>query len=196
MRVVTIFALALLTACALKPTRGAAIGPRFDDNAYAILIRKCTQHESQYDGFNQRYDVYATMLTTEVQAAILQKRSDIYEWTSLQAQDERDKMFQTNSTQTKFAVSFFVPDYRLNDLNKKTTMWRFYLDSQGKRYVGFATKRPEKLVDLEAMYPYHTRFYKPYEITFNVPLSIVEVAPAVLTIASAQGVAHLKFTPP
>ncbi len=191
----TLIALCLLSACAVKPPRGANIGPRFDDDTYSQLINKYTRHDAKFDGLNQLFDVYATMQTTEVQAAILQKRSDIYEWTPSQAQDERDKMFQNNSTQTRFAVSFFVPNTRLNDLNRKTTMWRFYLDSQGKRYVGTATKRKDKFVDLNAMYPYHTRFYKPYEFTFNVPLSVIESAPAMLTIASAEGVAHLKFAP-
>lgn len=187
------FSLFVLSACAHHEPRGADIGTRIDSQDYDQLIDKFTRHDVQYDGFYNKFELYVTFINSEVQAAFIQKRSDIFQWDLKQAQAEREKMMQENSTQTKFALSFFVPSTRLNDLNKGSSIWKIYLEANGQRYEGRATKRNGKLEEIRAMFPHHNRWSTPYEITFNVPLSGIEGAPVKFIIASSQGKAVLDF---
>ncbi len=194
--IVASFVCTTLAACVQAPINDTTNHSRLDNAEYDQLINQYTRHEEQYKGFNQRFDVYATILTNAVQAAILKQRGRIYEWTPSQAQDARNRMFQKNSTETQFAVSFFVPNLQLNDLNRANSIWRIYLDAGGKRYIGHARKREEPLETIQSMFPYDTRFHKAYVVTFNVPLAIIENQTATLIFASAQGLARLRFMPP
>jgi hypothetical protein len=183
----------MLTGCASKEIQGADISTRLDDSSYEKLLDKHTRHDVQYDGVYNKFELYATFINSDVQSAILQKKSDIYQWDTRQAQSEREKMFQENSTQTKFALSFFTPTPRLNDLHKGATIWKIYLDVNGQRYVGKATKRNGKLEDLSAIFPKHNRWSVPYDIVFNVPLSGAEQGQATFIITGSQGTSTLKF---
>jgi hypothetical protein len=191
--VITLFILTLTASCAHNEPNGAVIGTRYENSNYEALIGKFTKHSVQYEGLYNKFELNVTFINSEVQAAILQKRSDIYQWDTKLAQKEREKILQENSTQTKFALSFFVPSIRLNDLNKPTTIWKAFLESHGHRYAGRITKRNGKLEDIQATYPYHNRWSVPYEITFDVPLAGVEDAPLKFIITSSQGSASLQY---
>ncbi|MCB0351229.1 MAG: hypothetical protein KDD38_08605 [Bdellovibrionales bacterium] len=183
----------LTLACSTTPKQGAEISSRMDTSAYKNLIQENTRHAIDYEGFYNKFEIYATFINTDVQTAILQRRSDSLQWDTRKAQSEREKLFQESATQTHFAVSFYVPSVRLNDLHKGNSIWKIYLVSGGERYEGRATKQNGKLEDLLAIYPYHNRWSIAYEVTFNIPLSAVEGKPATLIITSTQGTAELQF---
>jgi hypothetical protein len=172
---------------------GADIGQRFDETSYENLIYANTQHEVRYEGFYNKFEIYATFLNSKVQSAILQKRSDAFQWDARQAQNEREKMFQENTTQTKFQISFFTPSVRINDLHKGNSIWKIYLESNGQRYEGKAKRVNNKLEDVAAIFPYHNRWSIAYEVIFPVPLSAVESGPVTFVISSTQGSAKLDF---
>jgi len=87
-----------------------------------------------------------------------------------------------------------VPSIKLNDLNKGTSIWKLYLETpDGKRYEGKATKHVGKLEDIHAVYPYHNRWSVPYDVAFDVPLSMVEKGPLTFVVTSSQGTIKLKF---
>lgn len=156
-------------------------------------MKKNTRHDLQYEGVYNKFEVYATFINSDVQTAILQRRSDSLQWDTKHAQLEREKLFQESATQTKFALSFYVPSTRLNDLHKGSSIWKIYLLSGGERYVGKATKRNGKLEEISAIYPYHNRWSVAYDVTFNVPVPVIETKPATLIITSTQGTAKLQF---
>ncbi len=169
------------------------IGAKLDERAYADLVGKNTQHSVQYEGFYNKFEIYATFLNSETQTAILQKKSEVFLWDQKQAQTEREKVFQENSNQTKFAISFFTPSIKLNDLAKGNSIWKIYLEAGGQRYEGKATKSSSKLEDVRALFPTHNRWSTAYEIVFKVPLSAIEKSPVTFIITSTQGSASLKF---
>lgn len=181
------------SGCASKETRGADIGQRFDEKEYDRLIKKNTQHTQQYEGFYNKFELYATFIKSEVQTALLQKKSDTFQWDAKRAQIEREKMFQENSTQTKFALSFYTPSTRLNDLHKSNSVWKIYLESGGQRYDGHVTRRNGKFEEFQGFFPYHTRWSIAYDVSFNVPLSAVEKAPATFILSGIPGTAKLQF---
>lgn len=193
MRLLIVSILALQLAACGHAKKGAEITERINESNYDDLINRYTKHDTQYDGFYNRFELYATFLNSNTQAAILQKRSDVLEWDQKQAQSEREKMFQENSTLTKFALSLFTPSVRLNDLHKGTSIWKIYLEAGGQRYEGKAMKRNGKLEDIRAIYPYHNRWSTAYDVSFNVPLSVVEKGPITFVLTSSQGTSTLKF---
>lgn len=177
-----------------NPAASASIGTILDEKSYAQLIAKNTRHDQRYDGFYNKFEVYATFLNSEVQAALLQKKTEALSWSAPRAQTEREKLFQENSNQTKFAISFFVPSVRLNDLHKKTSIWQLYLDVGGKRYEGKVSRLAGKFEDIQSLFNYHTRWSIAYDVVFDVPLSGVEGhGPVTFTLTSTQGAATLKF---
>lgn len=180
-------------SCASTTKSGADVGGRMSDGEYESLIKKNTRHDLQYDGFYNKFEVHATFINTEVQTALLQKMSDTFSWKEFEAQKERDKMFQENAKQTKFALSFFVPSVRLNDLHKGTSIWKIYLEVDGERYDGRTTRRNGKLEDIQAQLPYHNRWSVPYDVAFNIPLSGVEGKSITLVITSSQGTSRLSY---
>lgn len=199
--------LSLQAGCASKSSLGKTstdfattesptlIGTKLNSHNFAALIDQNTRHDQQYDGFYNKFEIYATFLNSNVQSAILQKKSEALNWDAKQAQTEREKLFQENSNQTKFAVSFFVPSVRLNDLHKKASIWRVYLDVGGKRYEGRVLKRNGKLEDIQTLFNYHSRWSVAYDIIFDIPLSGVEGqnAPVNFVLTSTQGAIYLKF---
>jgi hypothetical protein len=191
----TLIAMLTLSCASTQPQSSNVVGMQMSQSQYENLIDKHTQRAQKYDGFYNKFEVFATFLNTEVQTAILQRRSDVYQWDMTQAQKEREKMFQENSTETRFAVSFFVPSARLNDLHKGASIWKLYIETNGQRYEGKATRRNGKLEDLQAIYPYHNRWSIPYDVVFKVPLSAVEQSPVKFIITSSQGSATFDYLP-
>jgi hypothetical protein len=182
-----------LNGCTQAEKKGADIGVAMDRASYERLIEKFTREDVQYDGLYNKFEVFATFLNSEVQAAILQKKSDVYMWDLKQAQAERERQLQENTTQTKFAMSFFIPSPRLNDLNKGATIWKIYLEAGGQRYEGKAMRRNKKLEDARVMFPYHNRWSVAYDVTFDVPLSGVENSNPKLILTSTVGTATLQY---
>ena len=195
-RASTVLSVLLLATlgCTSAPLEPGAAGPRVTTNQYEDLIMSQTQHAVQYDGFYNKFEMYATFMNSNVQTTVLQKKSDTFGWDTPTAQRERERLFQENTTQTKFFLSFYSPTPRLNDLHKGSSIWRAYLEVGGKRYDGKITKAKGKLEELNALYPFHTRWNVPFEVVFNIPLSGVEGdAHPVFVLTSSQGAATLKF---
>jgi hypothetical protein len=183
-----------LVSC-MSPTikSGAPIGTALSDSEYSKLMSTNTEHKIEYDGFYNKFEVFVTYMNSDVQSAYLQRRSDVLQWDVKTAQTERDKMFQENSTQTKFSMSLFTPTSRLNDLHKGTSIWKLYLEVDGQRYEGKPSKRNIKLEDHIALFPQHNRWSTPYEIVFQNPLSISEKSDVKFIITSSQGSAEFTF---
>lgn len=185
--------LILATGCASGLKNGTEIGSRLDEGTYKNLIMRNTRHDIQYDGFYNKFEIYATFLNTQTQSAILQKNSDVFQWDTAEAQKQREKVFQENSTETRFAISFFVPSVRLNDLHKGASIWKIYLEANGQRYEGKASRHNGKLEDIQATFPYHNRWSVPYEVVFKVPLTAVEQGPVRFILTSSQGTSKFDF---
>lgn len=180
--------LLLQIGCATKKIK--TLGTKSFDE----LIAQNTRQNQKYDGFYNKFEAHATFLNSEVQTALLQKKSEVLNWDAKQIQTERERLFQENSNQTKFSMSFFTPSVRLNDLHKKTSIWRVYLDVGGKRYDGKVMRRNGTFEDIQALFNYHTRWDIAYDVVFSLPLSGVEgQGPISFVLTSTQGTAALTF---
>lgn len=179
--------------CASSRVADGDVGPRLSDGAYRKLFDKHSRDDRQYSGFQNTLEVHATFLNSDIQTAVLQRDADTLLWDSRTAQSEREKIFQQNSNATKFFLSFFVPTPRLNDLAKPNSVWKIYLEANGERYQGKAEKIKRPLEAILASYPTHTRWGQPYEVTFPVPLSVVENYPVKFIITGGIASSILQF---
>ena len=192
----TLFALLLTTSllgCASKRPSGAEIGPRVSQKEYESRMKSKTQVDKHYDGFHQLYETYVTFVDSDVQALVLQRKSDVYQWDMDKAQQEREKMFQENSSQSKFFVVLFTPRRRLAHMDRKHSIWKVYLDLGAERYEAKIKKAKGQQESIRAIYPSLNRFSEAFEISFDVPMQAVEDGEAKFILTSSLGTSELKF---
>jgi hypothetical protein len=187
-----VYLVALSCAFAISCASTSKVTPA-DDAEYKKLVNSRTKSTDQYDGMYQTFQATATLLTTEVVTAIVNRRATYRQWDAVKLQQERDRAFQELSATTRVMLRFFAPESDNDDLAKPKSIWSIYLEVGGKRYEGRARKSSDKLVELVEYFPYFDRFSSPYEITFNLPTSAVEGTSSKFIITSALGSAEFLF---
>jgi len=187
------FVIFFLTACSTPRPLGPEVGPRLDSSDYAKTIHRNTKFEKKYDGFYQLYEAHLTFVDSEVQTAILQKKSDVYLWNAETAQKEREKMFQENSNSSHFILIFYTPRPRLNELHRKNSIWEIFIEVNGQRYPADVKRVQGPFEHTAAIYPDHNRFTTAYELVFKVPLGAIEKNKPKVVIASTLGRSEFEF---
>lgn len=172
---------------------GAEVGTQLTASDYRDIFVKNTQNDKSYNGFSQIYDVSVTYVGSDLQTAILQKKSDAYLWDSEKAQEERESLFQENTNSIKFITVLFTPAVRINDLDKRDSVWKIYLDVNGQRYTGEVTKIKGPIEQVIEIYPSHNRFSKAYEVSFKAPMQSLEEYAKTFTITSDFGTSRFEF---
>ena len=180
-------------ACSTTKPTGAEIGPRISKDEYIKKMKAKTKSDKKYDGFYQLYEAHVTMVDSDVQSLVLQRKSDVFQWDDETAQKEREKMFQENSTETKFFLVMYTPKRKLMDLHRGNSMWKVYLEVNGQRYPAKIKKATGQLENISAVYPSLNRFSFPYEVQFSVPTSVAEESTAKFILTSALGTSEFVF---
>lgn len=162
---------------------------------YMDIVEKYSDKARRYSGFYNTLDIEATIVNSTVAQAQLTLKKSLSQWDESKINDEKLKLENKLNKETELFLSFFTPERRNNDLLKTNTMWKLFLDVEGRRYEGKVTKIKNELVEVQALYPYHNRFYTPYTVTFPVPLKSIENKAVKFTITSAVGSATLNFNP-
>lgn len=163
------------------------------ESDYLKSLEDYTVKKQIYDGLYQTMEFTATMLNTKVTRLQVDQSARIYQWTESEYQNKKSAAETSLSKQTEIFMGFFVPERKHDDLHKSTTLWKIFLDVNGKRYEGKATKIKTILADITSLYPHHTRFNTPYKITFAVPASMVENAVSKLTLTGPVGSTFVEF---
>lgn len=162
---------------------------------YASVIEKNSDKVRRYSGFYNTLEMEGTVLNSAVSQAQLEQASMLYQWDEKKFADEKAKVEDRLSKQTDFFLSFYTPERKNDDLSKPNTMWKVFLDVEGRRYEGKVTKIKLQLAEIEGLYPYHNRFYSPYSVTFPVTMRSIEGKPLKLTVTGAVGSGVLEFNP-
>jgi len=183
-----------LAACASKPTTIPGGVEGLSRSEYESILKKNTRKSVQYSGFYQTFQVDATLLTTELQTAMLKQRAQFMQWDQATYNSEREKALQEASAYSKVFLRFFSPDRDYDDLSKGAkSIWKVYLDVNGSRFEGKVRRLSDKMVELQTLYPHFDRFSTPYEITFNVPMTTIEGTKSKLTLTSSLGTVEFVF---
>ena len=141
---------------------------------YENIIDNNSDHKSMYDGLYNTLQLYATLINPTVARAQLDQNARLFLWDKEKFETEAKKAEEDLAKETKVFVSLYTPDRKHDDLNKSKTLWKFFLDVNGKRYEGKATKIKLLVTEIQGLYPYHTRFATPYNLTFPVSAKFIE----------------------
>ncbi len=179
--------------CAHPPMVGPNGVQPMSESEYNRLMKKNTSRTDQYSGFYQTFQADMTILTTEVQSAVLRQKGHFLQWDQKVYQQEREKSLQESNAYSKFFMRFYVPEKDYDDLHKGKSIWKVFLEYSGSRFEGKVSKVSEKYVEVRTLYPQMDRFSTPYEITFNVPMTTIEQGSAKVVLTSSLGQAEFHF---
>jgi hypothetical protein len=184
----------LLASCATYPPN-PNIPELIPEGEYYSSVAASSQKRQVYDGLYEILEINAVLVTSKVAAGRLDQNARMYQWTRQQYEKEKLDMQTELSKSTEIMLGFFVPSHKEDNLGKKTSVWKLFLDVNGHRYEGQATKIKALPAEVRALYPEHVRFYTPYRVVFPVPVSMVENAEAKFTVTGPIASASVTFSP-
>lgn len=185
----------VFVGCATNSGTSLSGRPLISERQYSKIIEQNADHKRVYSGFYNALDVKAVLINNQVATAQLDQATRLYLWNDDKYLQEKAKLESRMATETEFFVSFFTPERKNDDLFKKESIWRVFLDSNGRRYEAKIEKVKLPFAEIVGMYPTHNRFTTPYRIVFPVPTAEVQAAASVLTFTSPLANAQLKFNP-
>jgi len=141
---------------------------------YLIVIEQFSQGEAEYESFYNQFTYRATLVNSAIREALLLREAQYFKWDPSKLAAEREKAAEKMLTSTEVFMSFYTPERRNDNLTDVKSIWRVYLDADGKRYEGKPRKARKLFAELAALYPYHTRWNTPYLVEFNVPTASIE----------------------
>lgn len=194
---VLLLAIATLSACSTTKLNGQ---PPASDNTqievplnYEARIERYSAGDTEYAGLYNNFQYKATLLNSNIREAINWKQGHYFAWNESQKAVAREKSNQEMSSQTKIFMQFFTPSSKNDNLADSKTIWRVYLDAGGRRYEGKVTRIRLLLAEIQALYPYATRWPTPYELTFDVPTASIEKQDSTLTVTGPLGARTITF---
>lgn len=185
-------ALIFLSSCASRLPMPPGV-PDISVGEYEDLIEKKSKKIEVYEGLYNKLTLQATWLDSQITEASLSHSARLQQWTEQKYKEEKTKAISRHTESTEFFLSFYTPERKYNDLSQNKTLWKMFLDVNGQRYEGKATKIKLLLTEVQAMYPYANRWSTPYIISFPVATSLVENRRATLTLTGAISSPQLQF---
>ncbi len=178
---------------ASTPLRTSGPDSIYVPKTHVEVIEAHSSGDSEFAGLYNTFELKATVLNTTVREALVQRQGEYYQWDSAQQTTEREKAMQENSAEAAVFISFATPERRNDNLADKKSIWRIFLDVGGRRYVGQAKKDRRLIAELQALFPYHTRWNTPYLLSFPVGMSAIENQSMKLTVTGPLGSRVLEF---
>ena len=182
----------LLLSCATRLPTPPGV-PEISVSNYEKVVHDKTQKIEIYDGLYNRLTVQATWLDSLLTESTLSHNARLSQWSEQKYKEERSKKVGKNAESTEFFVSLYTPERKHADLSHNKNLWKIFLDVDGQRYEGKATKIKLLLSEIQALYPQHNRWSVPYFVSFPVATSLVENKSATLTFTGAVGSAQLNY---
>jgi hypothetical protein len=184
-----------ITGCTSTPS--APIGPvSAASSASAEIttdIERFSDGEAYYAGLYNNFSYRATILNSAVRTELLRRQNEFYQWDREKFSIERDKSDHDLALETVVFLSFFTPDRKNDNLAEDKSIWRVYLEAGSHRYIGKVKKLKTNLSELQALYPYHSRWNTAYEVTFSIPANAIEGQASRLTITGPLGNKVVNF---
>lgn len=191
-KTLAILTLGLLAACASERKSSTGLD-LMSENQYKKVLSDRTRHAQQYAGLHNVMDVTATILNPGVIRAQIEQSARLSQWDAARFQQELNKADDDLRRQTKLFLSFYTPERKNDDLHKKSTTWRIYLQGENQRWEGTATKMKESLAEIQGLYPYHNRFATAYMVSFPVAATEIDGRSFTVKITGPVGSTDLSF---
>lgn len=182
-------------SCSTKTPANTPNLKLISESDYTDLIKKNSRQEQVYSGLYNAIDVSGVAVNTEVSEAQVDQLARVYIWDENKYTQEKIKAEEKLRKESEFFVSFFTPERKHDDLHKNKTLWKIFLDVEGKRYEGKVTKVKLLTEELQSLYPFHNRFSTPYTIVFPIPMKQIEGSSSIkLTITGPVGSSTVDYS--
>lgn len=178
-----------------------AIGCTSTDNklesnaSYLQTVNKYSDRAEFYEGFTNIFQVQATFLNSEVMQAQLDKKNKAFGWESAKFFEEKRKSDEVLRYETTYFYSFFSPDKKINDLDRVGSLWKIFLEVNGRKFEAKISKFSGTKEELQLYYPYHNEFANAYKVTFQIPTADIERSETKLLLTGPIGSKALTFKP-
>jgi hypothetical protein len=182
-----------INGCATNKVKNSDILKSEVNDKYIPLLEKYSDKVQIYSGLENVLEVHGTLLSSPVLESQLELNQASYQWNPEVLKTELTKTHENSSKYTEVFISLFTPEKIHDDLNKNKTLWKIFLDVNGKRYEGKATKVKLLTAEIQNTYPYHNKWLTPYVISFPVPTKEIDNQTAKLTLTGPIGSAQLSF---
>lgn len=189
----TLAAATILSACASTSEVTPSGRTLLSADEYMNVLDDNSDKVRKYNGFYNVLDVEGIQLNSKVAAAQLDQSMRLYQWTEEKYAEEKNKFEQRLSKQAEYFVTFFTPERKNDDLHKTDSVWRIFLDVDGRRFEGKATRIKLPTAEIQGLYPIHNRFSTPYTLTFPVPMMSIEGKEQKLTITGPVASGTLQY---
>lgn len=184
-----------LFACATPVKKYESQLNLISEDQYTEIIEKQMIHDQAYDGLYNTIDMKAVPLTSKVSLAQVDQTARQYLWDETKYNEERNKAQQQLDKESQIFVSFFTPEKKHDDLAKNKTLWKIFIDVDGHRYEGKASKIKLLESEIKGLYSFHNKFSTPYQITFPVAMKNIEGKAIRLTLTGPVGSSSVVFQP-
>lgn len=197
--VFSVLAAACLVACASSQKPGEPGGSNqmipkgSTKDPYLLVIENFSAGDAEYDGLYNQFTYRASLVNSPVREASLLREAEYFKWDANHLADAKARAMEKMSTSTEVFMSFYTPDRHNDNLTDSKSIWRIYLDVDGKRYEGSAKKAKKAFAELAALFPYHTRWNTPYIIEFPVPTSAADSSSAKFIVTGPLGAQEIAF---
>lgn len=181
-----------LVACASSRTNDYGVNV-ISQSEYESRVMPVTREIETYKGLMNTMHLSATLINSQVAEAQLLQKARLYQWNPEMLESEKKKINEELNKETHVFVSLYTPDRKHDDLHKNKTLWNTFLDANGRRWQGKATKIKLLPNEVQALYPDHTRFATPYIVTFPVPANSIEGQKIKFTLTGSVAAATLEF---
>jgi hypothetical protein len=180
----------LLSSCS---TTGGAKPLNLPDS-YRSSVESLTVNDELYNGWTNVFHYHATLVTESLYEQQIDVLAKAKLWSEDETRSERRRLAESVANETQVFLSFYTPEIQYNDLNESGSVWRIFLDVDGKRYTGRVNKYAKNYADTKSLYPQHTPWSKAYMIQFPVSfLQIKDKSKARLVITGSLGVSQKSF---
>ncbi|HPI40691.1 MAG TPA: hypothetical protein PLJ21_07790 [Pseudobdellovibrionaceae bacterium] len=182
-----------ISACSTDPKKNDSTNSPIN---YNQLIEQNSNSTISYDGLQNAVDAKATFISTPVAEAQKNIQSNLYSWTDEKKTSEIEKENKLLETESRFFVSIYTPEKKYDDLDKNKTLWRVFLEIDGKQWDAKVKKIKLLEAEIKSLYPYYTTFTTAYEVSFPIPTKSLSLHPFSLNITGPIAKINLKFPKP
>jgi len=169
---VNAFPVALLVAAFLLPACGTRVSTLYErvlgSPSYAKTTKMYTRTKEVHDGLDTRFILSATWLSPDWVRSFSEEYSNIYYLDAERKEKVIGEWKGESERHVRFFVALFVPDERVNDLEKPGTLWSLRLVRADEKdfepvYIRKSGLRPE---EISRFFPYSGTWYRAYEVAF------------------------------
>lgn len=183
----------VLSACATRDVTPTGLDV-MSETAYQSVINEYSDATERYSGLYNTITMRSTILNSKVVHAQMDQNARLYLWDKAKYEEEKSNANKKMVNETEVFVSFYTPERKHDNLDRSKTLWKVFLDVNGKRYEGKPARVKKVLTsEIQGLYSYHNSFSTAYIVTFPLPTSEIERNPSKLTVTGPVGSATQSY---